>query len=165
MPQNISDCDLHVNGHFSAVSMKLPDGTVTNAMVNGSAAIDATKIIQRVRKTWSQPSGSAGSTETRVIHVARAAGTLRTLRVGSVTACGGAATITFDLKKNGSSVLSGGPVILDSSRVAYQEVSATFASTAYVEGDVFELVVVATAGGGSLGNGPYAELTMDEAPQ
>lgn len=46
MASRIND-DLHVGGHLTSTTASLPAGTVTNAMVNGSAAIEATKLIHQ----------------------------------------------------------------------------------------------------------------------
>jgi hypothetical protein len=90
-----------------------------------------------------------------------ASATINSFKAGSVTACVGAATITVDLKKNGTSVLSA-PITLNSSSTAYVVQSGTVTTTSLVAGDVLEVVVTATAGGGTLGNGVFAVAQVDE---
>jgi hypothetical protein len=153
--------DVHVEGRITAQSMTVPDSAVKDASVASDAAIQATKVIHQHQKSYSQPNTTA-TTETRVIHEARGAGTVQEFRAGSIVACLTTATITVDLKKNGTTVLSA-VITLNNGNTARVAVAGTVTSAAYVAGDVFEIVITATASGGTIGTGFFAQGTFREA--
>lgn len=142
-------------------SASLPASSVTNAAVAAAAGIDASKLEHRHRPLYTQPNTTATSV-TQVIYVAKAAGTVNSFRAGSIAACAGAATITVDLKKNGSTILSA-VITLDSSNSNYVPEAGTVNTAAYVADDVFTIVTVATAGGGTIGTGFYCIPEFEEA--
>lgn len=156
--------NLHVNGTITCAGLVAPASTITNSMIQAAAGIDATKVIHQHQKGLFQVHGSAATSERKVVHVARAAGTLTEFVAGVVVACIGAATVTVDLRKNGTTVLTG-TILIDSTDAAYAINVGTLASTSYVAGDVYEVVTVATAGGGTLGQGLFAQATLRENPQ
>lgn len=138
-----------------------PDGGVTNAKVSASAAISASKLQHQHRVKFDQPNTSATS-ETRVIYRCYGAtGTIKEFAAGSIAIAAGAATVTLDLKKNGTSVLSG-VITLDTGNTARVAELASLSGTSLAAGDVLEVVTVATAGGGTLPTGVFASLTVEE---
>jgi hypothetical protein len=159
----ILDTNVHVRGTLSADQFTIPDSAVGDDQIKTGDPVAATKLQNRQTKTYGQPGGSVSTTERRIIHTAQAAGSVVSFQAGSRTANVGAATITADLQKNGVSVLSA-VITLDNANVAYTPEAGTVTTTAYVAGDVFEVVLTATAGGGTLGNGAYATAVFDENP-
>lgn len=151
---------LHVNGPLSATSFTLPAGSVTDAGVAGGANIDPAKMRHRHKPLYSQ-AGTAAA-ETRAVFVATHSGVVVSFAAGHRTALTGDATTTFDLRKNGVSVLSA-VVSFTSATAAYALLSGTVTTTAFVAGDVFEVVVAVAAGTGALGAGPFARPVFDEA--
>lgn len=148
--------DVWVAGNLSAKSMTFPAGAVGNADVAGAAGLAATKLEHQYEPVFNQVHGSAAATERRVIHVVRGAtGDLISFKAGVVVANIGAATIDIDLLVNGSSVLSAA-IQLDSGDAAYAIVEGTITSATLAVGDVIEVDVTATAGGGTLGQGLFA---------
>jgi len=139
----------------------LPASSVVNASVSASAAIDASKLEHRFRALYTQPNTTATSV-TETIYIAEAAGTVNLFEAGSIVACIGAATVTVDLKKNGSTILSA-VITLDSANTAYVVESGTINSAAYVAGDWFTIVTVATAGGGTIATGFACVAEFEEA--
>lgn len=162
MPETVFQGDLFVNGNLRAISAQLPTSAVTNASVVAGAGIDATKLQHQHNKTFSQPN-TAATTETKVIHVAYGAGTVIAFRAGSIAIAVGGATVTLDLKKNGTTVLSA-VITLDTGNVARVAEAGTVSVTAYAAGDVFEVVATATAGGGTLPTGLFAHAVFNENP-
>lgn len=159
--------DVLINGMLSFGgngALSLPTGSVGNTQIAALAGIDASKVIHFISKCLSQGSTATASAQSGVIHVAKGAGTIQAFRAGSVVANIGAAACTVDLKKNGSSILSS-TIALNSSISAYATVAGTISHTTYVAGDVFEWVVTATAGGGTLALGLFAQLESFEAAQ
>jgi hypothetical protein len=154
------DGDLVVTGNISARTFTPPTGSVLNASVSPTAAIAATKI-QKPRLTRLNQNGTA-TAETRAVYECRGVtATIQGMRVGSIGPCVGGATITVDLKKNGTTVLSG-VVTLNNANTARVAVDAAVTSTALVVGDWLEVVVTATAGGGTIGTGLFVQVEIFE---
>jgi hypothetical protein len=75
----------------------------------------------------------------------------------------GAATVTVDLRKNGSTILTG-VITLNSSSISRIAQAATILTTSAVVGDWFDVVVTATASTGTLPTGVFWQLEIDEDP-
>ena len=159
MGQSRIDGDLFVNGRISSTGLTAPASSITNSNIAAAAGIDSSKLDHRFRKHYNQ--NSTASSATVAIHIANAAGSVNGIKAGSVAACSGAATITINLLKNGASILTG-VIQLDNGNTARVSESGAFASTTYASGDFFELVIVATAGGGTLGTGLLVDVEFDE---
>lgn len=143
--------------------VQFPANTLGNAQLNPSDPVDAAKLGHRFMPRVAQPYGVAATAERRAVHRARAAGTVTAFWAGLTVANAGAATVTFDLLKNGASVLAT-PVVLTSSTAAFGTVTATLgAGASYAAGDVFEVAITVAAGGGTLGQGAFAEPVFTEA--
>ena len=141
----------------------LPAGAVSDDQVAAGAKIAASKMVHKHRPSYGQ-AGTAVS-ETRAIHgVFGATGSVVAFKAGSITACTGNATISVDLKKNGTSILAS-PITLDSTKSARVLYAANIASAALSVGDWLEVVVTANAGTGSLGSGLFWQVEIDEDPQ
>ena len=151
MGQSRHDGDLHVNGALTAKTMTPPDGTITNAMVNASAGIVYTKLEHLMAFVHSQ-SGTVASATLPIGFVRGATGTMLTISAGSIVAAIGAATVTIDLKKNGTTMLSG-VITLDNANTARVIEDGTLSVTSLAADDFLELVITATAGGGTLPTG------------
>ena len=155
------ESDVYIAGDLSARSVSLPNATVTNAMVAASAGIAASKLQHQHRVHFSQANVTAAA-ETRVIYRCYGAtGTLLQFAAGSIAACTGNATVTVDLKKNGTTVLSS-VITLDNGNSARVAEAGTLNVTALAVGDVLEVVVAVNAGSGSLGTGLFAAVTLQE---
>lgn len=165
---NVINGDLQVRGHLAPNSMSLPASAVTNASVAADAAIDVSKLKHEHRARLSQGVAANATAQNEVRYVARAAGTVEEFVAGLVTppntaTGGGGRSATVDLKKNGTTVLSG-VITLDSTNVAYVVEAGTISVIPYVAGDVFTIEVA--LGGGSTGThvvGLFAEAVFYEA--
>jgi len=137
-------------------------GTIQDADIAASANLDPTKMRHQYCSVFAQANSAAASDTGRVIHVVKGAtGTVVAFRAGSIVAATGNATVTVDLKKNGTTMLSA-VITLDSSNVAYILEEGTLSVTAVVAGDVLTLVIVATVGTGALPTGLFAEVVVRE---
>ena len=160
--------DWVVGGNLSSKTFSAPVSCISDTAVAtpsaGAAGINTTKNNHRQHARYAQPNTTA-VTETRPIWITYGtSGTLVKFRAGSIVANIGAATVTVDLWKNGSSILSA-PITLNSSDTARTPVDVgSFTSTTTAAGDWFDAVITATAGGGTLATGVYAELIVDENP-
>jgi len=150
-------------------SVSLAAGSVADAQVSASAAIAATKIVHQFPLTHQQATGSAVADQTVQLHMANGAGTLVALKASVDTAAVGDSTVTVDLQKSTAggafaTVLTA-VVTVNSSTVVRTVSSGTFASTSYVAGDIFRLVIDATAGTGTLPQGLCVTAFVREAAQ
>lgn len=154
--------DVLIRGTLVPQAITLPaDAVSLSSQVKAGANLNADKLEQRYSPAWSQPN-SAATTETRTVFVARRAGTLNEFIAGSIAKAIGDSTVTLDLKKNGTTVLSA-VITLDSANTArIVEAGAISGGGAFVAGDWFEVVIVATAGTGTLPFGVFAQLELDQ---
>jgi hypothetical protein len=156
--------DQYFNGNVGMKTLSPPAGCITNAAIEALAGIDATKVDHQHRMVYSQPNTTATS-ETRMLFVCYGAtGTVIAFRAGSIVAALTTATVTLDLKKNGTSILTG-VITLDNANTARVVEAATISSASLVTGDVLEVVITATAGGGTLPTGVFCSLTVNEEAQ
>ncbi|MDD4890973.1 MAG: hypothetical protein PHU85_13715 [Phycisphaerae bacterium] len=154
--------DQYVAGNLSCQTLTVPAGTLTNAGVNASADINASKLEHQHQICVSQKSTASASDERWPAHVVYGtSGTLLHFEAGSITAAAGNDTCAVDLLKNGTSVLSAA-ISLTSSHTARQLVSATISTTTLSDGDVLEVDINATHGTGTLAAGVFANLVLTE---
>ncbi len=159
------DNNLVVPGQLVCGVFFPPDGCITNAAVALATPIDAEKIEQQ--KTISRDLCAHGVDFAAVrkhLHTVQGAtGTLLKFQAGNSTAAGATTTVTIQLKKNGSNILSAA-ITLDSTNTAFTglESAAGFSSAALVAGDVLE--VDATISGTNEPQGVFVTLVLNEAP-
>ena len=156
--------DLHIKGTLSADNFTPPAGSIGNEAWKQGDYLSGLKSQHGLRQLYQQESGTTAAAETRVIHAAIASGKLMQFEAGAVTANQGDATVTVDLLKNGSSVLSSA-IQLSSSEANRELVEATISDDAIADGDVFEVDVTVSAGTGTLAKGVFANLIGREDPQ
>lgn len=162
MAANVIDGDCQVRGTLRATSFVAPASSIGGSAINAADPIPASKAEHRIIRTFGQVHGSVATTERRPVHLAYGAtGDILSVQAGSVVACAGAATISIDVLKNGTTILSA-PIVLDNANTAYAEESGTLSVTTFAAGDVIEVTVTATAGGGTLGQGVYVNVVMNE---
>lgn len=159
--------DVIVQGNVSARSISNPAGGMHNAGIfNGVPGdyIDPNKMGHQRNVHFSQDSATTAVAETKSIAVVNGtSGVLQKFSAGSVAICIGAGTITIDLKRNGTSLLSA-PLVLNSSNTARVPVEATIATPSLAQNDLLEVVMTAAAGGGTIGTGAFARLVFTEDP-
>jgi hypothetical protein len=160
---NDLDADVNIRGALSvAGAVTVPASSFGDREADASDPITATKLQHQWQRLFAQDHGSAAVAERRVIHLARGAGTVVAVRAGSVVACVGGATITVDVKKNGTTILSAS-IVLDSANTAYIPEAGTVSVGTYAADDVFEVVVTVAAGGGTIGQGLFVDVCFREA--
>jgi hypothetical protein len=165
MSQTIHRGDLHVDGDLTSRGFRAAAGSITDDAVQAGADISAAKLEHQYQPVYSQGMTTTPAADRRVIHIARGAtGTFTEFAIGTRVALTGDSTITVDLLKNGSTILTG-TVGLSNAESGYGKKTATIATSTYVAGDVFEVVVTVSAGTGSLGQGLYAVATLREEAQ
>ena len=155
------DDGIRVKGTIRADSIPLPANSVGSTQFSAADPLAVSKQVHQYVQTYQQDHGAVVATKTSGIHIAQGDGTVEEFKAALKTANIGAATVTVDLKKNGTTVLSA-TADLDSGDAAYAVVSGTISTAAYSAGDVFEVLVTATAGGGTLGQGLTVILVVNE---
>lgn len=149
-----------------ASSFTLPPNTVGDAQITAAAPLGVTKARRRFNRTARQANGSSIATLTERIHIGYGAnGTVAAVRCQNtgVVGSGGGMSVTVDVKKNGTSILTA-VMTINSSTLLNAIVSGSIATAAFVAGDYFDVVVTATAGGGTLPQGLYVDVVFDEDP-
>lgn len=143
-------------------TVRIPAQSIGDQEFGTSDPLGAEKQEHQHTQRYAQAHGTAAVAHRQVLHAARSAGQLLEFRAGVSVACVGDSTITVNLYKNGSTILSA-PVVIDSGDAAYDLLDAAFASSSFVADDVFEVVVTVSAGTGTLGQGLVAQLMAREA--
>lgn len=138
----------------------LPSGVITAANIAAAAGVECSKLDHRSRQVYAQ-SGTAAAATAAIHYVIGTTGTINSFQCGVIGACVGDSTITIDLKKEGSSILSAA-VVLDSTNAARAPEAGTLSSASVVAGDLLEVVVTVSAGSGTLGTGLFCILDVDE---
>ncbi len=162
---NFGLVDLNVLGTISCgQGLNAPSNCIAATSIKANANIPCSKLQHRHQKQWANGLSTATAINQQVVlHVVKGAtATWIELKAACVTKPVGAATVTVDILKNGASIAS--PVItLDNSVTNYTMVSmAAITGGGFLVGDVIELKFVATAGGGTLPLGVFAQLVIDE---
>lgn len=162
--------DVYVVGNLSARSATLPDGTITNAMVAGSAAIEHTKLKPLTPVTVELFGLAAEVTaKTQVVHIARSAGTLVAIEAIVQTVASGAdRTIDVDLQKSTgggayATVLTSSADFDDGS-TARVPVAGVIDTASYVDGDSFAIVITVAGAAGDQADGLTVTLWLAESP-
>jgi hypothetical protein len=142
---------------------RLRPGTdsITNAMIKSGAAIDASKlkILIQPHTDFGIDAASTPTTKTKVVYVAYGAATVRGFHA-TLNDTGTTTAVSFDLKKNGTTILS------ETADIAHTDadrtvVNGTLSSTALVAGDVLTMVMTVSSSTGA--QGPFAWVNIEEA--
>lgn len=162
MATSTINSDMRVNGHFSSQTMSIPNSTITNAAVASNAAIAATKL-QHTHKAGThfglEIDDTPSAAEFIVFVCSNPNGaTVRAFRA-MLNDTGTTTDVAFDLKKNGSSILSA-VVTITHSQSDREVLDGTLSSTALAEGDVLSISLAVTSSTGA--QGPYAWVEVDE---
>lgn len=159
---NTIDGDLHVRGRLTAGTLAVPSAGVGNAQVGTSDPITADKIQLSVNLVNGTNHGTAVTAVRKVIYQAKADGVIQVFRAGLVVAATGDYTVTVDLYKNGTSIITA--IVLDATNLAFTEETAAGLTAAYVADDVFEMVVTVAGTTGAQGQGLYVNFQAYEDP-
>jgi hypothetical protein len=150
---------------LSNAAIALPTNSVGDSQVSAASPLAVDKTIHQINAVYKQAHGAVVADDTgSLIHIAGGTGTIVGINAAVRVIPIGAATVTVDLKKNGTTVLNA-VITLDSGNVAYTAEVGSILTAGYVAGDFFEVVVDATVGGGTLPQGLGVEVVFREAYQ
>lgn len=151
---------LVVDGPIRCTTFYPPSQCIPDSAIQSGANVDASKLEHTHRKTYFKAGTAA--TETVPIHLVNGATASNLyVRAGSIAIAVGSATVEIDVKKNGTSVLSA-TTTLNSSNTARTAVELNVTTFTAVANDLYELVITATAAGGTIPTGLFVEFEIDE---
>lgn len=147
-------------------TMTLDPGSVTNEMVSSTLAnaIDADKL-QHVYRAWTNFDLASTATpvaRVEIVHVAGYAGTIRGFHAMCIDT-GTSASVTFDLKKNGTTVLSSVITITNATTDA-QVQDGTLSVTTFNADDYFTIHLAVSSSTGMTGAFAWADFEENTAP-
>lgn len=150
-------------------SVTLPANTIDEGDVKTTALFAADNLVARFAKSADQKTGTAVTSETRYIHVAKYAGLVTSVEAAIDAAISGDNTLVIDVKKSTggaafATILSS-TLTINSSTAAKTATAATIDATKddYVAGDIFEVIVTA-AGTGTQAQGLNVTVFFEEEP-
>jgi len=172
--------DLQHNGesYFNDATIKTLRGAslcITNAMVNASAAIASSKLVNRICPVYKTVDGvnvAATTGDGIPIYVCTKAGGATLIGVHVVcpdAPSGGDLAFTVDIKKadddpTAATTMLTTPITVNSTVADYEPVSDTSPNvTAIDNGDVILVVVAVSGSTGTQGQGLLVQLDIDEA--
>lgn len=144
-------------------SITLPTGSVTDDAVASDAAIDCDKLQQvyKVGTNFDLAVGGTPATREETVFVASGAGTIRGFHY-TCTDTGTSTSIAWDLKKNGTTVLSGtGATTHGDTDRAVED--GALSVTTFSADDHFTIVMTVSSATGALGPFAWAEF-VEAAP-
>lgn len=142
-----------------------PDpGSIKNQHVSNQVAdiVSADKLQPFIQPRTNFATAIAGTPATReeIVHVASSASTIRGFH--TVLTSGASTNITFDLKVNGSSVLSSTVSYTTSGTRVVKD--GTLSSTSLVAGDVVSIAMTVTVSTGASGPLAWVNISETQAP-
>jgi hypothetical protein len=144
-------------------TLALDAGSVNNSHLSNAAAdiIDADKLqhVYSPTANFGLEYNATPAAKVFVIYQAQKTGVVRSFNAG-LYAGGSSTSITFDLKKNGTSVLSG-VVTVTNSDGNRSQVAGTITTPAYSAGDVFTVHLATSSTTGA--QGPYATAAFEDS--
>lgn len=141
-------------------TLRLPSGAVTNESVAASTMVDADKLehIHKAATDFGLDRDDTPVAADKVVFVAEKVGVIRGFHCLLIDT-GTAADVDFDLKVNGSTVLSGVVNITDADTDGDVQ-DGTISAAALAIGDIVSIDLAITTSTGALG--PYAWVDIDE---
>lgn len=138
-----------------------PDaGSFEDQHISNNTKIDADKLqhLYRVGTNFALAIGATPVAREEIVHCCEVAGTIRQF-AALCNETGTAASVTFDLKKNGTSILSS-VVTITNATADKAVVDGTLSSTTVAVGDVLSIALAVSTSTGM--QGPFAWLTVEE---
>lgn len=163
MAQNIIRDDLHVAGNLSCESFRPPAGSIDAAAIEADAGIPSSKLEHRFQPGTNFATAIGGTPATReeIVFVAQQACTLNEFKA-RLADTGTSTNITFDLKKNGASILTGAVSFTHADTDGTIK-TGTLSSTTLVADDVLSILMTVTSATGAVG--PFAWIELDQDAQ
>lgn len=140
-------------------TVTLPDETVDDDAVDPSAGISASKLEHQYRHVYRQDVGAINADKTTfAFEVYGTTGTILGIRAGNLVAATSSDTTTVDVKKDGTTVLSG--VITLNAAAALVTQNGTVSVASLAAGNRITIVIDAT--GTAPGQGVFCQIDWRE---
>lgn len=166
------DTNVLVQGNFTARSMTLPTACVGDGQVQTGADVAAEKLIHIHAIPYNaQVPGSAIVAATVDLHIAKAAGNLMSLEaaITGAIATGADRTVTIDLHKStGAGVFAtvlSATIVFTNVSVIRTRSTATISSAAFIDADIFRLIVTVAGAAGAQAQGLIVTLRFNQKAQ
>lgn len=138
-----------------------PNGEIVNEHISSSAAIDSDKLqhLHKAGTCFALAIAATPVAREEIVYVCEASAAVVRGFHALLNDTGTSTSVTFDLKKNGTTILSG--VVTIAHTDADKTVKdGSFASTALVAGDILSIQLAVSSSTGA--QGPYAWAEIDE---
>ena len=173
MALSIHEGDHHFTGTVSvATGFGAPAGTITNAMIAAATGVDVSKLDHRHVQVYAQEAECTAVDALKVVHVAKAAGTLSGFKVFVDATAVGDSVLTVDVEKASgaagafASILSAAYEVSSAgAALTVLDAEGSIATAAYAADAVFRVKVDVTVGTGTVPTGLVVQLTFDEEAQ
>jgi len=151
---------------MSQGTINLNAGQVTNQHISGALAdAIASAKLQHCYKAGSSFNLAVGSTPVtyeEIVYVATGPGTLLGFHA-LLAVTGSASSMTFDLKKNGVSVLTG-VITITNANSNRQVLDASLATVSFADEDVFTMALIVSTSTGAQGPFAWADFQENTLP-
>jgi hypothetical protein len=136
-------------------------GIITNEHLSSAAAVDSDKLqhLHKCGTAFGFVIGGTPTTREEIVYVCEAAAAVVRGFHCLLNVDGSSTSIAFDLKKNGTTILTGTVTITDSTGNRTVQ-DGTLSSSALVAGDVLSIAMTVSSSTGA--QGPYAWAEVDE---
>lgn len=141
-------------------TVKISSGVVKDQHIASSAAIDADKMqhVFNITTDFGLEYNATPAAKVFVLYQAQATGTLRAFNAGLYDT-GTSTSVTYDLKKNGTTVLSG-VITVTNSEADRSQNDGTITVASFSAGDVFTVHLAVSSSTGA--TGPFASAVFEE---
>lgn len=164
MSTSVIDGNLRVQGTLSPSVISLPANSVNNASIVASAGVSASKVQQQRNIQYGQVIGSAAAAANiPVFRCNGVTGEIKSVKASLVTIPSGDKTVTVDVKKNGTTVLSS-TIQLDSGNTTLVAEAGTLSVTSLAAGDILTVVVTTGGSTGTNPDGLLVNVVVEEDP-
>lgn len=149
---------------WSGGTLTYDAGSIVDQHISSSAAIDADKMqhVHKIISNFGLEYNATPAAKVFVVYVATAAGTIRDVGAGLYDT-GTSTSITFDLKKNGTTVLSS-VITVAHTDADKATVGGTLSVTTFAAGDVFTMHLATSSTTGAQGPFMFSDFEENSAP-
>lgn len=147
---------------LSCSSFTCPLGAIGDENIESDAGIEATKLVHRFQPVLADTHTTTTVAERKIVHLVQGTSATLNQAFAGVTTATSAGTVSVDIWKNGSTILTS-TMSITSSLAAFSLLNAAIANQDLVQNDVLEVVV--TVSGSPTSAGLFVELQIDETAQ
>lgn len=155
---------------MAQVTIDIPTGSLTNAMIKAGAGISASKTVrhQAIPIELFGPAASVTALTKDIHIVSGSTGTAIRFQatINGAIATDVSRTITVDLHKSSAggafSTILSSTIDFTNASVLRTAVAAVFSNTSLVADDMLRIIVTVAGGSGSQATGLFAELVLEE---